>query len=213
MRADLVFYRIARNLLVGFCRVWLRMRIDGVENVPATGPFVLAPVHRSNLDTLIAAGVTKRRMRFMGKDSLWKHRAPAAVLSALGGFPVHRGSADREALRKCIEIIDGGEPLVIFPEGTRRSGDVVEDIFEGAAYVACRTGVPVVPVGIAGSEAAMPKGSKGIHRSRVRVVVGAPLPPPSSDGGRVPRSAVRALTEQLHGELQRLFDEARGRVA
>ncbi|HZT66004.1 MAG TPA: lysophospholipid acyltransferase family protein [Acidimicrobiales bacterium] len=212
MRPDLLFYRFARSLLVGACRLWLRMSFEGLENIPDSGPFILAPVHRSNIDTVIAAGVTRRRMRFMGKDSLWKYRFPGAVFSALGGFPVHRGSADREALRRCIEVIEGGEPLVVFPEGTRRSGPLVQPLFEGASYIAARTGVPIVPVGIGGSEAAMPRGSKMIHPVKVHVIVGKAMDAPTGDRGRASRRAVHDTTEALHSELQRLFDLAQARV-
>jgi 1-acyl-sn-glycerol-3-phosphate acyltransferase len=214
VRPDLVFYRVARFLLVTvFCGLWLRTSYEGRENVPASGAYVVAPVHRSNLDTLIVGGLSRRRLRFMGKDSLWRTRFFGAVFSALGAFPVHRGSADREALRRSIEVLRGGEPLVVFPEGTRQSGPVVQPLFEGAAYVASRAGVPIVPVGIGGSEAAMPKGSKMIRPVKVHVVIGAPLLPPApSDGGRVPRASVHELTDRLHAELQALFDAARHRV-
>ncbi|HET6812187.1 MAG TPA: lysophospholipid acyltransferase family protein [Acidimicrobiales bacterium] len=214
VRPDLVFYRVARFLSVTvFCGLWFRTRYEGRENVPSSGPYVVAPVHRSNLDTLIVGGISPRRLRFMGKDSLWKTRFFGALFSALGAFPVHRGSADREALRLSIDVLKAGEPLVMFPEGTRQSGPTVQPLFEGAAYVACRAGVPIVPVGIGGSEAAMPKGSKMIRPAKVAVVVGRPLLPPApSDSGRVPRAAVHELTGQLHAELQTLFDAARHRV-
>ncbi|HEX5265131.1 MAG TPA: lysophospholipid acyltransferase family protein [Acidimicrobiales bacterium] len=214
VRPDLVFYRVCRFLSVTvFCGLWFRASYEGRENVPASGPYVVAPVHRSNLDTLIVGGLSRRRLRFMGKDSLWKIRFFGALFSALGAFPVHRGSADREALRRSIEVLKGGEPLVMFPEGTRQSGPTVQPLFEGAAYMACRAGVPIVPVGIGGSEAAMPKGSKMIRPVKVHVVVGRPIVPPApTDGGRVPRAAVHDVTEQLHAELQTLFDAARHRV-
>ena len=214
LRPDLVFYRVARFLSVTvFCGLWFRASYEGRENVPSSGAYVVAPVHRSNVDTLIVGGLSRRRLRFMGKDSLWKSRFFGALFSALGAFPVHRGSADREALRRSIEVLQGGEPLVLFPEGTRQSGPVVQPLFEGAAYGACRAGVPIVPVGIGGSEAAMPKGSKMIHPAKVHVVVGRPLlPPAATEGGRVPRAAVHDLTERLHAELQTLFDAARHRV-
>jgi 1-acyl-sn-glycerol-3-phosphate acyltransferase len=209
VRWDLVFYRAVRALVVGFSRLFWRISVEGLEHVPSEGAFVVAPVHRSNIDTLVVAAVTTRRMRFMGKDSLWKIGPIGKVLSALGGFPVHRGTADREALRRCIEVVNGGEPLVIFPEGTRQSGPHVQPLFEGAAYVAARTGVPIVPVGIGGSEAAMPKGSKLIRPVKVAVVVGEPLQPPTpGPSGRAPRSAVHDLTEQLSARLQELFDRA-----
>jgi 1-acyl-sn-glycerol-3-phosphate acyltransferase len=214
VNADLLFYRFCRGTVAGFCRVWWRESIEGQEHIPADGPFVLAPVHRSNVDTLLAATVTRRRMRFMGKDSLWARRWSAWLLSALGGFPVHRGTADREALRQCEEVLRGGEPLVIFPEGTRRTGPKVLELFEGAAYVAARAGVPIIPVGIGNSEAAMPRGSKFLKPVRVAVIVGEPILPPAppGDGARVPRRVVHELTATLGTELQRLFDQSQQRA-
>jgi 1-acyl-sn-glycerol-3-phosphate acyltransferase len=210
MRGGLAFYKVVRALVVGFVRVFWRPRIKGRENIPASGPFVLAPVHRSNIDFALAAALVTRRIRYMGKDSLWKIKWIGALFDALGAFPVHRGSADREALRRCIEVIESGEPLVIFPEGTRQSGPEVQPLFEGAAYVAARTGVPIVPVGIGGSERAMPKGSRMIRPVKTTLIVGAPIAAPTGtkEGGRPSRRAVHEVTEHLHAELQRLFDEA-----
>lgn len=213
LELELAFYRMVRGLVVTFCRLFWRVKIDGLEHVPSKGPYIVAPVHRSNIDFGVVAGLTKRRIRFMAKASLWKIGWIGKVFSALGAFPVNRGSADREALRRCIEVIERGEPLVIFPEGTRQSGPAVQPLFDGAAYVATRTRVPIVPVGIGGSEGAMPKGSKMIKPVRVRVVVGEALSPPSpGKSGRVPRSAVHTLTEELAERLQELFDEAEERT-
>lgn len=212
MRPDLAFYRVIRAIVLAFSRVFWRLTVEGREHLPASGPYVVAPVHRSNIDTPLVAMISRRRLRFMGKDSLWRHQPAAWFLSALGGFPVHRGTADREALRRCIEVIDGGEPLVIFPEGTRREGPVVQELFDGAAYVAARTGVPVVPIGIGGSERAMPRGARGLRPVKIHLEVGPPLPAPVLGDGRVPRRAVQEMTSDLHRELQRLFDQARARA-
>jgi 1-acyl-sn-glycerol-3-phosphate acyltransferase len=145
----------------------------------------------------------------MGKDSLWRYAPVGRVFTSLGAFPVHRGTPDREALRVCGDALAAGEPVVLFPEGTRQSGPAVAPIFEGAVFVAARAGVPIVPVGIGGSEWAMPKGSRGIRPVKIVAVVGAPIPPPPrSDNGRVPRQAVTRLSARLHVELQALFDEA-----
>jgi 1-acyl-sn-glycerol-3-phosphate acyltransferase len=148
----------------------------------------------------------------MGKDSLWKLRPFGWLLSALGGFPVTRGSADREALRRCLDVLQTGEPLVLFPEGERKSGPLVQPLFDGAAYLASRANVPIVPVGIGGSERAMPKGARWIKPVKVHVVVGAPMYAPSHDGRRSTRAEMKALTEELHEVLQKLFDEARVRA-
>lgn len=212
-RGELLFYGIVRALLVGLCTLWFRVSATGKPNVPAEGPFILAPVHRSNLDFALVLVCTRRRMRYLAKDSLWKGGGFwAKVFTALGGIPVARGTADREALRTCVEVLEAGEPLVMFPEGTRQFGPVVEEIFEGPAFVQSRTGVPIVPVGIGGSEAAMPKGSKVIKPKKVAVVVGEALAAPETDGPKARRAAVHARTAELHEVLQDLFDEAQ-RVA
>jgi len=207
-RGSLAFYRVARALVVGFFRIWSRLTVEGREHVPTRGPFIVAPVHRSNVDTPITGAVSTRRLRFMGKDSLWGSAAMGWFLSALGGFPVVRGTADREALRRCMEVLEGGEPLVLFPEGTRQSGPLVQPLFDGTAYLACRCRVPIVPVGIGGSERVMPKGASLVYPRKVHLIVGEPIEPPVDAEGRVPRRAVKELTERLHATLQQLFDEA-----
>lgn len=205
-------YAFGWLLVVGLLRLWNRVQVHGRENIPRTGPFILAPVHRSNLDTPFAAASTHRRLRFMGKDSLWKIKPIGWVLSAVGGFPVTRGTADREALRRCLEVLQRGEPVVVFPEGERKSGPLVFPLFDGPAYLAAKTQAPIVPVGIGGSERAMPKGQKLIKPVKVHVVVGEPIPPPTADGKRVSRVELHRVTERLHDVLQMLFDDARARA-
>jgi 1-acyl-sn-glycerol-3-phosphate acyltransferase len=199
-RLDRFVYAATRRLII----------VVGKEHLPADGACVVAPVHRSNLDTPILAFVTRRRLRFMGKDSLWKSKL-AWYLTALGGFPVVRGTVDREALRACEAILQRGEPLVMFPEGTRRRGEQLAELFDGPAFLAARTGAPIVPIGIGGSEGVMPKGSKLIRPKKVAIVIGAPIVPPAPEG-RVPRRVVRELTEQLGTALQKCFDDARARA-
>jgi 1-acyl-sn-glycerol-3-phosphate acyltransferase len=101
----------------------------------------------------------------------------------------------------------------MFPEGTRQSGAVVSEMFDGPAYVACRTGVPIIPVGLGGTEKAMPKGKKFIRPVKMVVVIGTPLmPPPKKESGRVSRNGVRELTVELGQRIQDLFDEAQLRA-
>ena len=212
-RATRVSYGFVRGLFAVLFKLIGNVEVIGAEKVPSAGAFVLAPVHRSNVDFALTSLVTKRPMRYMGKDNIWKSRLLGRFVTMLGAFPVHRGSADRDALKACTDIVNGGSPLVMFPEGTRQSGPVVQELFDGTAYVAAKTGVPIVPMGIGGSEAMMPKGSKMVHRSKLVLVVGDPIPAPDkTESGRMPRSAVGALTQHLHGVLQDLFDEAMERA-
>jgi len=204
--------RTVRFLIYVVAKLFGRIEIHGAERLP-DGPFVLAPVHRSNVDFALASLVTKRRMRYMGKDSIFKYRFLHRFFDALGGFPVRRGSADREALRTCIEVIGLGQSLVMFPEGQRQTGPVVQPLFDGAAYVAAKTGVPIVPVGVGGSEAAMPKGAKMIKPSKLVIVVGEPMAAPKpTEGGRVSRKAIKDQTDALHTAIQELFDDAQRRA-
>lgn len=207
-KASQIFYSFIRGIVVWVCIAYTRTTVIGAHNIPKDGAFLLAPIHRSNIDTPLAAAVTRRRMRFMGKDTIWKFRPVGWIVSALGAFPVTRGTADREALKRCIAVLQAGEPLVLFPEGTRQSGPVVMPLFDGAAYVAVKAGVPIIPVGIGGSERVMPKGSKMIYPRKCVVIVGKPIEVPIDELGRVPRSAVRDITQQLSDHLQSLFNEA-----
>ena len=208
-----VSYAAVRGLIWVVAKVLGRVTVIGGENIPATGAYILAPVHRSNVDFALTSLVTRRPMRYMGKDNIWKSKLLGRFVSMLGAFPVHRGTADRDAMKACTEIIEGGSPLVMFPEGTRQTGPVVQEMFDGTAYVAAKADVPIIPMGIGGSEAMMPKGAKLLKPSKLVLIVGPPIPPPArTESGRTPRSAVSALTEQLHGAIQELFDEAQVRA-
>ena len=204
-----ITYFIFYWILIPSTRIYTRMTINGREHIPSSGPFVLAPIHRSYVDTPIAGCVTTRRLRFMGKDTMWHNRQFGWLLSTLGAFPVTRGTADREALSRCIAVLAGGEPLVLFPEGERKSGRLVQPLFDGAVYVAIKAGVPIVPVGIGGSEKVMPKSAKFIYPRKVHVEIGPPMAPPvAAEGARLPRTVYKEHSAALHAELQRLFDEA-----
>ena len=94
-------------IVISIVRLYTRQTINGREHLPKEGAFVLAPVHRCYLDTPFAGAVRWQRMRFMGKDTMWKNRTVGWILSALGAFPVTRGTADREALARCIAVLEG----------------------------------------------------------------------------------------------------------
>jgi 1-acyl-sn-glycerol-3-phosphate acyltransferase len=224
VKPSLIFYAVVRAALVGWCRLYHRLTVEGKENVPTEGPYILAPVHRSIVDTFAVAIVTRRRLRYMGKEELWKVRWFGRIIDALGAFPVHRDATDREAFRRCVAVIEGGEPLVLFPEGTRRSGPTVTELREGATYLAARADVPIVPVGIGGSEMALPKGTRFPRPVKIHLVVGEPqtvkvAAERSAGGGsrrradRLSRRELHEATERLRAELQTLFDQARTAVA
>lgn len=206
-------YRLLRgtfNLLMG---VWFRPKVVGREHVPLTGPVILAPVHRSFADFGFTSFCTKRKLFFMTKDSMWKNSYLGKLLLYVGAFPVHRESADREALQRAEEVLKRGQVLVLFPEGTRREGPAIENLMEGATYLSARTGAPIVPIGIGASDLAMPKGSAIPKPYTIQVVIGPVIAAPArTGGGRVSRSAVHAATAELVTQLQAAYDESKAKT-
>jgi len=209
-RGELAWYQVARAIVYGASWMMWRFRVVGRENLPRSTPYVLAPVHRSYIDTLLTGCITRRRVRFMAKSGVFANPRAAKLFSSLGGFPVRRGTADREALEICEQALALGEPVVLYPEGKRAVGPELAELLRGPAFVALRASVPIVPVGIGGSERAMPIGAKWVRPGRIAIVIGKPIwPPPRPAGTRVPRRMVDELTDQLRSELQAAFEQAR----
>jgi 1-acyl-sn-glycerol-3-phosphate acyltransferase len=207
-RGNRLFYLTIRFIVIAICRVYLRLRIVDAHKIPKSGTFILAPSHRSTLDIPVAAATTRRRMMYMGKDSMWKIKPIGVLLTALGSFPVTRGSADLEALKRCIAVLERGDPLVLFPEGTRHHGRIIEPLFDGAAFIAYKTGVPIIPVGIAGSEEIWPPGTKLPRPRKCVAVVGDAIYPKNLGGARASREIMGEFTFELQSSLQKVFDRA-----
>jgi 1-acyl-sn-glycerol-3-phosphate acyltransferase len=202
-------YYLVSGLLTVLAKVFFRPRVTGRENIPLHGPVLIAPVHRSNVDFAFTLFISPRKVFFMAKDSLFGVPILGGLLVRLGAFPVRRGTADRESMAAAEEVLRQGQALVLFPEGSRQEGLDVATLHDGAMFIAARTGALVVPVGIGGSERAMPHGAKFPRPTRIRIIVGAPIAPPTSEG-RVARSVITAKSEELRTELERLYRESMG---
>lgn len=186
-----------------------RVEILNEDGLDVAGAVIYAPLHRSNLDAPIIGAATPRRVRVLSKQSLFANKAVRWLYSSLGAFPVERGAADRESMRIAISLLNGGDPLLVFPEGTRQSGNAVAEIFDGVAYLSAKSGAPVVPIALSGTEAALPPGARFPKRSTVTMVVGDPISPPVSETGRLTKSGRETFSEGLRVALQELFDNAR----
>ena len=206
-RWNRILYGFWRQLIGTSLRLYTRGTVEGQSNLPE-GAFVLTPVHRSYIDTPISTWVQVRRMRYLGKDSMWKFERLGKMFTAMGAIPVSRGSIDREALKRCIDVLKSGQPLVLFPEGERKDGLTVHPLMDGAAFLASKAGVPLVPVGIAGSDKAMPRKAKFVYPRKVHVIIGEPFLVETNDKGRSSREQLAAATERLHIEIQELYDQA-----
>ena len=171
-----------------------RYRADGQEHLPPSGGYVLAAGHVSNLDPWpLGLGVWPSRfLRFMAKSELFWFPLSLAI-SGAGGFKVHRGRADREAIETAVQLARDGHVIAMFPEGTRRRKGLRKryeaHAHTGAARIALEAGVPLVPAGI--------KGTDGLRRlARWRVRYGAPLDLGDLQGESIAEAA-RTATERL----------------
>ncbi len=144
--------RIVRLVLVPFFRLLFGMRVTGRQYVPRTGPAIIAPNHKSFWDAFFIAAVLRRNIRFMGKAELFEGRR-GRLFIALGAFPVRRGASDAEAIETARAVLEHGDVLALFPEGTRiRDPDVLGTPRRGAARLALESGAPLIPTAITGTE-------------------------------------------------------------
>lgn len=202
-------YWLARNvgLLAGL--FYFRIMVRGKEHLRTPGPTILAPVHRSNLDVPLIAGHCPRRLRSLAKEAMFRGPLSRWFSASIGAFPVQRDQLDRVALESAQMLLERGEMLLVFPEGTRGSGPSIGDVHNGCAFLAATTGARVIPIGVAGTEEAMPPHAKIARPRRVVVTVGEPIEPAQVTAGVVGgREQRRALSAHVRSEMQRLLDES-----
>lgn len=167
-------YAVIRKLTEFYLRLKGGLRIVGAENLPTTGGIILAPNHVSYLDPPAISIGLKRRMASMAKAELWKNKFFGKIMDGVAAFPVHRGASDREAIRTGLKRLEDGHPLLLFPEGTRGDGVTLGKFNSGAALFARRSGAPVVPIAVHGTESIMPREGKG-KRAKTTLVYGKPF--------------------------------------
>jgi 1-acyl-sn-glycerol-3-phosphate acyltransferase len=155
--------------------IWFPRTVRGWEHVPKKGAYILACNHISNLDPPIMGISTPRRLHFMAKIELFENPLRGWWLKKLWAFPVKRGEADFGALKQALKALKAGEPVLLFPEGTRRKGDEMLKPQPGSGFLAIKSKAPIVPVLVKGSDNVMPPGAKFFRRAPVTVTYGKPF--------------------------------------
>ncbi len=161
---------------------YLPMKVMGRENIQKRGGFILAGNHVSYLDPIIFGIACPRSLNYMARDTLFKSHIFRWMLKKAHVFPLKQDVADFGAIKEALKRLKDGKGLVLFPEGTRSSDGRIGQGQEGVGFLARKSGVPVIPVYLDGTQKALPKGSKMIHRARLRVVFGRPMIFSKDDG-------------------------------
>jgi len=168
-----MIYWIAYFFLKVFSYILYPLKVRHKENIPSRGSFIFASNHKSNMDPMLVGLTLYRKVSYMAKDSLFKNRIGAFFIRKFGAFPVRRGRPDRGALKEALRRLAAGDPLVLFPQGTRSAGHRKSGE-AGLGFLAVKARVPIVPVRIFDSNKVLPKGGRFLRPHPVTIVIGRP---------------------------------------
>lgn len=175
------WYRVVRGIVSVLLRILARVEIEGQEHIPDQGPYLLITNHLHWLDPPLLAVAFPHRPYVFAAEKWENHWFLGPFLRSLDAIFVQRGEVDRKALRQALGVLKGGGVLGLAPEGTRSKTGALQRGRSGAAYMAYRAGVPLVPVVTTGQEKVF-SCLRRLRRARVRVVYGPPFDPPPAEG-------------------------------
>lgn len=204
---------VVRRLLLLVIRPFMDLTIEGLENVPASGPLLFVANHVHNADPILLEMAITRPVHFMAKQELFRNPVLAWLLRRAGAFPVDRGRPDRAAIRRAEALLAQGIAVGMFPEGTRSKSGRLQPAFPGAGLIAVRSGALILPAAIVGTEnpslhqaGARPgagAGDPAQRRRRVAIRFGEPFSLPAGSSGT--RFSATQATELIMTEIARLL--------
>jgi len=202
-----VFYWIVKAVMTPLLRIAVRLRVEGVENLPPSGPVILAPNHRSFLDSFFVPLIVKRRVTFVAKADYFDSWKTAWFFRGVGQIPIRRegGTASERALASAMDVLETGGVFGIYPEGTRTRDGLLHKGHTGVARLALRSGAPIVPVGLIGTDEVQPVDRKlPVLGKKVTIRFGAPISPARFAGRENDRMVLRQLTDEVMFEIREL---------
>jgi len=202
-----MLYWVIKAVLTPILRVCYRVRIEGRGHVPKHGPVILAANHRSFMDSLFLPLVIRRRVTFVAKAEYFDSKKTAWFFRGVGQIPIRRegGSASERALASATEVLETGGVFGIYPEGTRTRDGYLHRGHTGVARLALRTGAPIVPVGMIGTDEIQATDAKLPRFFRkVTISFGAPIPLGHYVGRQDERIVLRQITDEVMFEIQEL---------
>ena len=200
-------YWVLKAILAPLMRLAFRVRVTGREHLPTSGPVIIAANHRSFIDSLFIPLVVPRRVTFVAKADYFDDPRTAWFFRAVGQIPIRRegGSASERALDSAAEVLERGEVFGIYPEGTRTRDGYLHKGRTGVARISLRTGAPIVPCGLVGTDEIQPTDRRmpRLFR-RVEINFGAPVDPARWAGRSDDRLVLRQITDEVMFEIRGL---------
>ena len=204
--SSLVLYHLFKWSVVSpVLHAYLRGRIYGAEHVPPIGPLLVVSNHASDFDPPILACCVRRPVAYMAKEELFRVPVLKQAIKLYGAYPVKRGSADRSAIRSALTLLEEGWAVGVFLQGTRTPDARISDPKLGAALIAAKAKVPLLPVSLWGTEAIFEKGSLVPRPVPVTVRIGQVIDPPNSTD----RDELQAVTQKCATAIHTLHDLGR----
>jgi 1-acyl-sn-glycerol-3-phosphate acyltransferase len=185
--------------------LYFRGRIYGADKIPKTGSYLLVSNHASDCDPPIVAVSVRRPVAFMAKEELFQVPILKQIITLCGAYPVNRASPDRSVIRNAMSSIENGWLAGIFLDGTRTIDGRIHNPKQGAALIAAKMQIPLIPVSVWGTEKIFVKGSALPHPASVTVRVGEPIEPPKS----TKKEELERVTEQCCNAIHLLHDLGR----
>lgn len=203
---NLLWYHLFKWAVVSpMLGLYFRGRVYGADQVPKSGGLVVVANHASDFDPPLLSAALRRPVSYMAKEELFEVPVLSQAIRLYGAYPVKRGSADRSAIRAALKQIDQGWAVGIFLQGTRTPDSRISDPKIGAALIAAKAQVPLLPVSLWGTHRIFKKGSAIPRSVPLTIRIGAPIAPPSSTD----RSGLEAVTTRCATEIHRLHDLGR----
>ena len=201
-----LYYLFKWTVVNPLLRGYFRGRIYGAENMPTSGPVLVVANHASDFDPPIVSSCVRRPVSYMAKQELFKVPVLAPAIRAYGAYPVQRGGAARGAIRAALQQLEQGWAVGVFLQGTRTRDGRIPDPKLGAAMIAAKAQVPLVPVSLWGTHRILPRGTKFPKPLPVTVRIGVPIAPPNSSKDRL---ALQAVTDYCCDRIHTLHDLGR----
>jgi 1-acyl-sn-glycerol-3-phosphate acyltransferase len=206
-----LYYRFLKSIVRLIFKLFADWEVVGLENVPPDGPVISVSNHIHWLDPPLVMTSLPRHVYPLAADKWRRRPVIGQFIASVGAIFIVRGEVDRRALRKAMEVLKQGKVLGIAPEGTRSKSGALQRGRGGAAYIACLTGVPLLPVGVIGVEKALGE-LRRLRRPQVKVVIGQPftLPPLSGKAGGKSERLEEYTTQIMYRIAELLPEEYRG---